>query len=589
VIVSPLESGSASGPAHERVRRHNSDPGGIGQTDFELRFLRQLASLANQFKDGKDSNKVLRAALRAGMELLEAPDGCVAIHTAGKEHAELVFTVPQGSQWDRGLLTSFIRGKETHVPANLALGRLWRRRRMWGVLAVRRATGHFSWSMREALSTVAAAASDFLERIDQERIRDVRARIDCKIMEQLRPKDLFYQVLHGLHSLTQYDHSASLLIYDRKRQTLEVVAERVTWKKGKSDKIGVSLDVDEELQRLLQPGAVFGFDRPSGEWHEWTGLNGSRLAAILDYNTANLVPDAAPLERSLICAPLTSRENLLGLLKVTARQPGAFGPYEAELVAQFLPHASIALQNSQRTESLELNLIQAERKHAMADLARGVAHDVNNALAAVLPLVQQLQCDLQEGRIDAPSFAEDLREIERSIQVSRRIFGGMLSFARGAIRDTAEASLKRAIETSRSILKESMDRRGIEFILEMDPDLPNMNVAQADLDQLLLNLLSNSRDAMPEGGRLLVQAGRHADGIQLAIDDSGCGILPEHLTRIFEPFFSTKSEGNGLGLAICRSIVWQMQGKLDIASNPGAGTRVTALLPAVKARPGQEP
>ena len=314
-----------------------------------------------------------------------------------------------------------------------------------------------------------------------------------------------------------------------------------------------------------------------------------RSRGLLDYNAANAVTGAAPLERSLICAPLTSRDNLLGLLKVTARQPGAFGPYEAELVAQFLPHASIALQNSQRTESLELNLIQAERKHAMADLARGVAHDVNNALAAVLPLVQQLQCDLQESRIDANAFAEDLREIERSIQVSRRIFGGMLSFARGAVRDTAEASLKRAIDTSRSILKESMDRRGIEFILEIDPDVPTMNVAQADLDQLLLNLFSNSRDAMPEGGRLLVQVRRHEDGIQLAIVDTGCGILPEHLTRIFEPFFSTKSDGNGLGLAICRSIVWQMQGKLDIASNPGAGTRVTVLLPAAKARPGQEP
>jgi signal transduction histidine kinase len=590
VIVSPLESGSASGPAPDRIRRLNSDLGANGQSDFELRFLRQLTSLANQFKDGKDSNKALRAALRAGMELLEAVDGCVALHAVGKEHAELVFTVPQGSQWDRGLLTAFIRGKETHVPANLALGRLWRRRRMWGVLAVRRATGHFSWSMREALSAVAAAASDFLERVDQERIRDVRARIDCKIMEQLRPKDLFYQVLHGLHSLTQYDHSASLLIYDRKNQILEVVAERVTWKKGKSDKIGVAIDVDEGLRQLLQPGAVFGFDRPSGQWQEWTDLKGSRLATILDYNAGNEVAGAAPpRERSLICAPLTSRDNLLGLLKVTARQPGAFGPYEAELVAQFLPHASIALQNSQRTESLELNLIQAERKHAMADLARGVAHDVNNALAAVLPLVQQLQCDLQEGRIDAPAFFEDLREIERSIQVSRRIFGGMLSFARGAVRDTTEASLKRAIETSRSILKESMDRRHIEFSLEMDPNLPTMNVAQADLDQLLLNLLSNSRDAMPEGGRLLVQARGHDDGIQLAIVDTGCGILPEHLTRIFEPFFSTKSEGNGLGLAICRSIVWQMQGKLDIASNPGAGTRVTVLLPAAKARPGQEP
>ena len=99
------------------------------------------------------------------------------------------------------------------------------------------------------------------------------------------------------------------------------------------------------------------------------------------------------------------------------------------------------------------------------------------------------------------------------------------------------------------------------------------------MEQLLLNLLSNSRDAMPNGGRLTIQVRRLPAGIELLVEDTGCGIPPEHLSTVLEPFFSTKPEGTGLGLSICRSIVWQMQGKLDIASTPGTGTRIMVLIP----------
>jgi signal transduction histidine kinase len=267
------------------------------------------------------------------------------------------------------------------------------------------------------------------------------------------------------------------------------------------------------------------------------------------------------------------------LLKIAARYSGSFASYEAELVSQFLPHASIAVQNSQRTESLELNLIQAERKHAMANLARGVAHDVNNALGAVLPLVQQMRAELTTGKVDVPSFTEDLRQIEGAIQTSRRIFGGMLSFARGAVHDAGGANLQQAIDTTRAILKEGLRRRGIEVVVEMDDGLPLLPGSQGDLEQLVLNLLTNARDAMPQGGRLRITARRSEPGLQLAVEDTGVGIPAEHLPKILEPFFSTKPDGNGLGLSICRSIVWQMQGKLDISSTPGAGTRVTVILP----------
>jgi signal transduction histidine kinase len=495
--------------------------------------------------------------LRAGLELLGAGEGCVAILDPGKQQVETIFTVPQNCPWDKQFLTSFIRGGENPIPANLALGRLRRRRRMWGVLAVRGQAATFNWDHREALSALAATASE--------------------ILEELRPKDLSYQILHGLHSLTQYDHSATLLIYEGDG-TLKVVAETITWKKGKSDRIGQKLPLPDALVDFLRPGVVYGFDRPAQAWEEWTEAGCVRLAELLD----TLGPEArsdVPLDRSMLCAPLATSERRLGLLRIAARECGSFAAYEAELVSQLLPHASIAVQNSQRTESLELNLIQAERKHAMANLARGVAHDVNNALGAVLPLVQQMRAELTADQVDVASLGEDLRQIEGSILISRRIFGGMLSFARNAVHAANGANIRQAIDNTRAILKEGLSRRGIQVVIEADDWLPLIQGSQGDLEQLLLNLLSNARDAMPQGGQLSIAARFDGDEFQLVVEDTGIGIPAEHLPKVLEPFFSTKPEGNGLGLSICRSIVWQLQGKLEIKSTPGTGTRVTVRIP----------
>jgi signal transduction histidine kinase len=547
--------------------------------EFELRLLRRLRGLQAQFKDGHDASKVPRTALRSGMELLAAAEGCVAVLPPEAEHTQVVFAVPPESRWDQQFLARFIRGQKLPIPPNLALGRLRRRGRMRGVLAVRSSGPGFGWDAREALSAIAETASEIGARREEEHIREVRARLEGKLMEQVRPKDLFYQILHGLRSLVDYDHSAALLIYEEGTQTFELAAEQIAWQKRKSQKIGLHLPLTDELLGLLRSNVVYGFDRAGNRWQAWSDGQGLALAELLDYN-GDETEAFAPHESSLLCAPLLSRDALLGLLKVASTQRGALAPYEAKLVSQFLPQASIALQISQRTASLEQKIIAAHRKHAMADLARGVAHDVNNALGAVLPLVQQMQADLRAGRVEPAVLAEDLGEVEESVQVCRRIFGGMLSLARGAARNAGQAYVRQAVECARTILKDGLERRAIAVLVDLEPDLAAVHGVQADLDQLLLNLFTNSRDAMPHGGQLSVRARLQGDSVELVVEDTGCGIPPEHLAKIQEPFFSTKPDGNGLGLAICRSIVWQMRGMLDLQSTPGKGTRVAVVLPA---------
>ena len=147
----------------------------------------------------------------------------------------------------------------------------------------------------------------------------------------------------------------------------------------------------------------------------------------------------------MLVAPLVTREGTLGVLKVATIQTGTFGPYEADLVRRFLPQAAIAIRTLRRTASLEHGMMRAERKHAMANLARGVSHDINNALGAVLPLVQQMRADVRRGDDDPERLLEtlavDLEQLEESVRVCRRIFGGMLAFARSSARSLGQGDV----------------------------------------------------------------------------------------------------------------------------------------------------
>jgi signal transduction histidine kinase len=559
-------------------------PGGPDFAGASGDFLQRLWRFRTQFRHGRDTEKVLRAALRLGLEVFRAGAGCIATVRPRSEQARILFGVPADAPWDRTLLTGFLRGDrdrdKVRVPPDLMLARIRRRGRMWGVLAVRSPGATYRWDTRQALSAIGALANELIDQIDRERVREVRARVDRKVLEQSQPKHLFYEVLHGIRSLTEYDHSAALLTYDPALDALEVVAEQVAWQKAKGRNVGRKVPLTEPLRTLLRRGEVCGFDREGRSWIDWTETEATALAELLDYDRCR--DRSTPPEGAILCAPLVARTGLLGALKVAALDGGAFSRYEVDLVAQFLPQAAVALQNARRAESLEQKVLIAERKHAMADLARGVSHDVNNALGVVLPLVQQLREDLARGELEPSVAAEDLREIEHSIQACRRIFGGMLNFARGLARNPSEVSLRQAVDGALAILQQGLERRGVRVVVALPEGLPTLFGVQADVQQLLLNLVSNAGDATVAGGSVAIRAavaGEDDDLLELVVQDNGCGLTREQLARIQEPFFTTKADGHGLGLAICRSIVAQMRGHLRIESAPGAGTTVRVTFP----------
>ncbi len=549
----------------------------------ELELLKFLDSLSAQLRPMREPQKALLHALRETREFFRAAHGCIAATEAGRADADLLFALPRDGGWDVDLLGRFIRHDYPPIRSDLMMGPLRRRGGAWGVMSFTSAKGDYDRQDRQRLTRITALVSQAIQLMDRERMLEVRDRIDRKIMEEIHPKDLFYQILAGLRSLTHYDHSSALLIRENDEDALRVVAEQIAWTKAKSLRIGLTLPLDSDVRAMLEAASTYGFDRRGDNWHEWTGKPVARLAELLDFSGTGQSDGEELREASLLCAPLVTREGIFGVLKVAARHPGRLRSFDADLVERFRSQAAVAIQNLRRTESLQARMLTAERKHAIAELARTVSHDVNNALGSMLPLVQQMQDDLSSGLLEPAVHSKDLEQVLKSLQVCRRIFGGMLSFARGGARRTGHGQVRSAVDTVLAILKDGIERRGIALVVEIPDELPAVGCGQSDLEQVFLNLLTNAREASSEGGSVTVSVQPVQDRVDITIADTGCGIVAENLDRVFEPFFTTKVNGNGLGLSICRSILWEVGGTLNVMSEPTKGTRVHVAVPLASA------
>jgi signal transduction histidine kinase len=548
----------------------------------DIAFLAFLDQLKNDLRAVREDQDALRLSLRRMCEHFKVGAGCIAVATADRSRADLISVIPRDGEWDLECLAEFIQKRRPRIPPDIIMAPLFRRGRLWAALALKGEQPFEIPSSYLALRRVAKVVSESIELLDWQRNIEVRSQIDRKMLEQLRPKDLFYQILHGLRSLTDYDHSSALLIFNQRENTLELVAEQIAWVKRKSHRIGLKLQLNDDISALVRGNIVYGYNRRNGAWEEWSGRDSIELAKLLDYNEGVEAPASDRRENCMLCAPLSTRDGVLGVLKVAGCHPGSFNGYEADLVQRFTPLAAVAIQNSQRAFTLEAKMLEAEKKHAVANLLRGVSHDVNNALGCVLPLVQQILVDIQSGSLQEDTLSQDLQQIEQSIQTCRRIFGGMLALARDASQGIAQANLRRALDTTLAVLRDGLERQRIQLDVQMSDVVPNIQTGQGDLEQLLLNLTTNARDAMEGGGILSIRTENVGDHIAILIQDSGCGIPSEVMSRIQEPFFTTKENGNGLGLSICRSIVWNAGGRMEMTSRPGAGTEVRVLLPVVR-------
>jgi len=423
----------------------------------------------------------------------------------------------------------------------------------------------FSKSEEEILTTVANQAAICIE--------------NSGLMETLDVDEILKLVLEGVTKNIGFDR-ARLYLVNEKRNVLECK---------------MAVGIDEERIR----GITLRLNPED-----------SIVARSIFEKQPFIIPDASKDPRvnpiikekfnlhSLVAIPLLVKEKALGAIAADFIDPNKNITKEAlESVMAFAQQASLAIHNafmyqelktfSQQMEEkiqkttadlkkTEAQLIRSEKLAALGQLAAGIAHEIRNPLTSINILIHSMTENLPSG----DSHKEDLKVIEEEIHRMNEILDQFLRFAKPATPLLEKADVSSIFEETLQLLRPHIEKQIIVVEKEFQ-SLPIILMDREQMKQVFLNLLLNAIQAMPGGGHLTLRGRNSEDGqwIHISIQDSGIGISSENINKLFDPFFSTKEGGIGLGLSITHRIIDQHHGKIEVESAPGNGTLFTIWLP----------
>jgi PAS domain S-box-containing protein len=224
---------------------------------------------------------------------------------------------------------------------------------------------------------------------------------------------------------------------------------------------------------------------------------------------------------------------------------------------------------------------QADKLAALGTLSAGIAHEINNPIGIISSRVEVMLLEA-EGSDLPPEIRKDLDVILRHARRVAAITQGLLSFARVSSGVRGPVNLNRVAEEILQLVQKDMSRAHVVVTMKLDESLPSIVADSNAIGQVLLNLLTNARSAMTNGGgEVTIETGYlpATGSVRLVVRDTGPGIAPEILPKIFDPFFTTKPDGTGLGLSISHGIVHDHHGTLAVRSDVGKGTAFTLTLP----------
>jgi signal transduction histidine kinase/putative methionine-R-sulfoxide reductase with GAF domain len=428
----------------------------------------------------------------------------------------------------------------------------------------------FSKSEEEILTTVANQAAICIE--------------NSGLMETFDIDEILRLVLESVTKNIGFDR-ARLYLVNEKRNILECKMA-VGIDEGKIKEITLPLDPEESVvARSIFEKQPFVIPDASRD---------PRVNPVLQ-EKLNL--------QSLVVIPLLVKEKSLGAIAADHTEPGKNITRETlESVMTFAQQAGLAIHNALMYQELktfsqqmeekiqkttadlrktEAQLIRSEKLAALGQLAAGIAHEIRNPLTSINILIHSLT----ENLSTEDSRWEDLKVIEEEVLRINEILDQFLRFAKPASPLFEKTNLIPIFEEILQLLRPQIERGKIAVKKEFEP-LPLITVDKEQIKQVILNLLMNAIQAMPGGGELSMSGRFSKDGywVELTIQDSGIGIPLEDLKKLFDPFFSTKEGGIGLGLSIAHRIIDQHHGKIEVESTPGKGTLFTISLPVFTER-----
>jgi signal transduction histidine kinase len=228
-------------------------------------------------------------------------------------------------------------------------------------------------------------------------------------------------------------------------------------------------------------------------------------------------------------------------------------------------------------EAAQQGLVRSEKLAGVGRLAAGVAHEIGNPLQIVMGYAELLS----RGP-DPESRTEILPRMDRELKRIHDILQRLLEFARPIPEEIVTCEINALVKDCASLVKGRKGFRNIEFQFQLDPDLPLMKTEPEKIRQVIVNLIFNAADAIPEsGGKITLRTRADRSSVEIEIEDTGSGISQENLAKVFDPFFTTKEpgKGTGLGLAVCLGLVESMGGTINVESEEGKGTVVTVRIP----------
>jgi len=287
--------------------------------------------------------------------------------------------------------------------------------------------------------------------------------------------------------------------------------------------------------------------------------------------------------RMMLDIPLAIKEKMLGLIRIYLSEPRTFSKDELDFIVTVAEQCTCIIERVRLTENQQAHFThlatQMEKMSSLGRMAAGIAHEINNPLGGILLFSSNMAKKVEPG-----SFLEKgLIIIIRETQRCKTIIQGLLEFARDKKPQKVPTDVNKIMATAMGVVQNEFYLRHVTVEKHMAEDMVKTLLDENQIEQVFINLLLNALHAVEDHGRVTVQSTvvPARNSIQVEIADNGCGISAQDVKKIFEPFYSNRANGTGLGLAVSYGIIENHQGDIQVFSEPGKGTRFTIELPVV--------